>query len=63
MAHGTFHLATDIYRYDRKEAMIATIVAATIFIGSTMAVRGAVNCFPKLIQSETVAPSSQYCEV
>ncbi len=63
IAHGTFHLVTEIHRYDIQKCYDRQDPASTVFIGSTIAVGGAVNCFPKLIQSETVAPSSQYCEV
>jgi ABC-type polysaccharide/polyol phosphate transport system ATPase subunit len=63
MAHGTFHLGTDIYRYDSQKSFDRHNRAATIFIGSTTAVRGAVNCFPKLIESGSVTRASQYCEV
>ena len=63
MAHGTFQLATDIFRYDNQKSYDRHNRAATIFIGSSMAVRGAVNCFPKLIDSETIASSTEFCEV
>jgi lipopolysaccharide transport system ATP-binding protein len=63
IAHGTFHLVTEIYRYDIQKGYDRLEPAATIFIGSTMAVGGAVNCFPRLIEAETVAPSTQSCEV
>ena len=63
MAHGTFHLGTDVFRYDRQRSYDRHNRSATIFIGSTIAVRGAVNCFPKLIDSEIVTNSSGLCEV
>jgi lipopolysaccharide transport system ATP-binding protein len=63
IAHGTFHLVTEVYRYDIQKGYDRQEPAATIFIGSTTAVGGAVNCFPRLIESETVAPSTQSCEV
>jgi ABC-type polysaccharide/polyol phosphate transport system ATPase subunit len=63
IAHGTFHLVTEIHRYDLQKGYDRQDPASTIFIGSTTAVGGAVNCFPRLIESETVAPPSQYCEV
>ena len=43
--------------YDRSDPV------TSIFIGSTTAVGGAVNCFPRLVDSETVAPSTQSCQV
>ncbi len=63
IAHGTFHLVTQVYRYDIQKAYDKREPATTIFIGSTTAVGGAVNCFPRLIESETVVPATQSCEV
>jgi lipopolysaccharide transport system ATP-binding protein len=63
IARGTFHLVTEIHRYDIQKGYDRQDPAGTIFIGSTTAVGGAVNCFPRLIASETVAPPTQYCEV
>lgn len=63
IAHGTFQLVTEIYRYDIQKSYDRYNPTSTIFIGSTTAVGGAVNCFPRLIESETVAPSTQSCEV
>jgi lipopolysaccharide transport system ATP-binding protein len=62
-AHGTFHLVTGIHRYDIQKGYDRRDPAATIFIGSTTAVGGAVNCFPRLSESETVRLSTQSCEV
>jgi lipopolysaccharide transport system ATP-binding protein len=63
IAHGTFHLVTQVYRYDIQKSYDRRDPATTIFIGSTTAVGGAVNCFPRLIESETVAASTESCEV
>jgi len=63
IAHGTFHLVTEIHRYDIQKGYDRQDPASTIFIGSTTAVGGAVNCFPRLIESETVVPPTQYCAV
>ena len=63
IAHGTFHLVSEIYRYDIQTGYDRRDPAATIFIGSTLAVGGAVNCFPRLIESETVSLSKESCEV
>jgi ABC-type polysaccharide/polyol phosphate transport system ATPase subunit len=63
IAHGTFHLVTEIYRYHTQKGFDRREPAATIFVGSTTAVGGAVNCFPRLVQSETVAATTQSCEV
>ena len=63
IAHGTFQLVTEIYRYDIQKSYDRYYPVTTIFVGSTTAVGGAVNCFPRLIESETFAPSGQPCEV
>ncbi|MGD1108518.1 MAG: ABC transporter ATP-binding protein [Terracidiphilus sp.] len=63
MAHGSFHLGSDVFRYDRQMSYDRHNRSATIFVGSTMAVRGAVNCFPTVIESEKIANSSRLCEV
>jgi lipopolysaccharide transport system ATP-binding protein len=63
MAHGTFRLVTGIYRYDIQKLYDRLDPSATVFIGSTTAVGGAVNCFPRFIESESVAPSPQSCEI
>jgi ABC-type polysaccharide/polyol phosphate transport system ATPase subunit len=63
-AHGTFRLFTDIFRYDiQKSYDRRDQPDATIFIGSTFGVGGAANCFPRLIESKAIAPSTQSCEV
>jgi lipopolysaccharide transport system ATP-binding protein len=63
IAHGTFYLVTGIYRYDIQRSYDRLEPSATVFIGSTTAVGGAANCFPRLIESETLAPSTQSCEI
>jgi len=63
MAHGSFHLGSDIFRYDREMSYDRHNRSATIFVGSTMAVRGAVNCFPAIVESKKIANSSKLCEV
>jgi len=63
IAHGTFHLFTEIYRYDIQKSFDRFEPITAIFVGSTTAVGGAVNCFPRLIESETIAPTTQSCEV
>ncbi len=57
MAHGTFHVGVGIRRHDIEKVYGLEAPAATVFIGSTAAVRGAVNCFPKLVEAETVLDS------
>jgi lipopolysaccharide transport system ATP-binding protein len=51
MAHGTFNVCVAIYRYDLQKTIDRQLGAATLFIGSTTAVRGAVNCFPRLLEA------------
>jgi len=63
IAHGTFQLITEIYRYDIQKSYDRYYPVTTIFVGSTTAVGGAVNCFPRLIESGTFASSGQPCEV
>ena len=58
IAHGTFHIGTAIYRYDIQKTYDSKAPATTLFIGSTMAVRGAVNCFPRLVESALVAATT-----
>jgi len=57
MAHGTFYVCASVFRYDFRKDYDRKAPAATVFIGSTMAVRGAVNCFPRLLEAETVLDS------
>jgi Wzt C-terminal domain len=46
--HGTFHVCVVVYRYDLQKSYDSWV--STLFIGSTLTVRGVVNCFPKLIE-------------
>jgi lipopolysaccharide transport system ATP-binding protein len=54
LAHGTFKLCAAIHRYDIGRNYDRKIPAATLFIGSSMGVRGAVNCFPRVIDNHVV---------
>jgi lipopolysaccharide transport system ATP-binding protein len=58
MAHGTFHLGADIYRYNRQKSFDRHNHAATIVIGSCGTMEGVANCFPKLAVSEIVGEHS-----
>jgi homopolymeric O-antigen transport system ATP-binding protein len=49
MAHGTFHVAAALHRYDIHKQYDHKPRVATIFVGSSTAVLGSVNCFPKVI--------------
>jgi lipopolysaccharide transport system ATP-binding protein len=63
-AHGTFHMCTAVHRYDQQISYDKVEPAATVFIGSTLSVRGAVNCFPKLVLSQTSTRAVETtCEV
>lgn len=59
MAHGTFYVGVGIRRHDIEKFYDHKEVAATIFIGSKLGVRGAVNCFPRLVEAETFFDSAQ----
>jgi ABC-type polysaccharide/polyol phosphate transport system ATPase subunit len=61
IAHGTFYLCAAVHRYDQAKTYDKREPAATIFIGSTTAVRGAVNCFPKLVESSDLAVVDANC--
>jgi hypothetical protein len=57
MGQGTFYLDVAIGRYDIQTLYHRKALAATVFIRSTSAVRGAVNCFPRLVEADTVLDS------
>jgi homopolymeric O-antigen transport system ATP-binding protein len=50
-AHGTFGLCAAVHRYDIQKNYDRRMPAVTLFVGSSMAVRGAVNCFPRIIEN------------
>ncbi len=58
IAHGTFNVCVAVYRYDIQKTYDSQLPALTLFIGSTIAVHGAVNCFPKLLESGAVPLAS-----
>jgi lipopolysaccharide transport system ATP-binding protein len=53
-AHGTFGLCIAVHRYDIDTSYDVKMPAVTLFIGSSMAVRGSVNCFPRVIESRVL---------
>ncbi len=57
MGQGTFYLDVAVGRYDIQTLYHRKALAATVFIRSTSAVRGAVNCFPRLVEADTVLGS------
>jgi ABC-type polysaccharide/polyol phosphate transport system ATPase subunit len=58
IAHGTFYVCASIYRYDVQKLYDRKAPASALFVGSTAAVRGAVNCFPRLVEAGTVTATS-----
>jgi ABC-type polysaccharide/polyol phosphate transport system ATPase subunit len=56
MAHGTFSASVMVRRSDIEKEYDRKDPASMIFIGSTSAVRGAVNCFPRFVEIEKVTP-------
>ncbi len=63
IAHGTFNVCVAVYRYDIQKTYDSQLPAQTLFIGSTIAVKGAVNCFPRLLESGTVPLASPLIRV
>jgi ABC-type polysaccharide/polyol phosphate transport system ATPase subunit len=59
MAHGTFYMAVGVRRHDIEKTYDFKVPGVTVFVGSKAGVRGAVNCFPKLVEAETVLDSGQ----
>lgn len=60
IAHGVFHVCAAILRHDSHSVYDTNEPGVTVFIGTTLAVQGAVNCFPKLVAAGapvTTAPS------
>lgn len=51
VAHGSFGLCAAVHRYDLQKNYDRKVPAATLFVGSSMSVRGAVNCFPRVVES------------
>ncbi len=56
-ADGTFHPSVLVYRYDTQTEYDRWESASSIYVGSATDVRGAVNCFPKVIKHEIVKAS------
>jgi homopolymeric O-antigen transport system ATP-binding protein len=59
IAHGVFHVCAGIFRHDIHKLYDSNAPAVTLFIGSTLAVQGAVNCFPRLVAAGTVAAATR----
>ena len=56
VAHGAFYVCAALYRYDIQKLYDTNRPGKAIFIGSTMAVRGAVNLFPRIITTGIEEP-------
>src|SRR5260370_20365184 len=57
-ADGTFHPSVLVYRYDTETEYDRWESASSIYVGSASDVRGAVNCFPKVVKHEIVKPGA-----
>jgi lipopolysaccharide transport system ATP-binding protein len=51
IAHGKFELCADVLHVELEKIYDQRVPAGNLFVGSSMAVRGAVNCFPRVIES------------
>jgi lipopolysaccharide transport system ATP-binding protein len=58
LANGVFYPSVAAYRYDIEAAYDRRVPAATIYISSDDDVRGAANCFPKVIRHEILPASA-----
>jgi lipopolysaccharide transport system ATP-binding protein len=58
IAHGVFHVCAAILRHETHTLYDTNEPGVTVFIGSTLAVQGAVNCFPRLVAAGTVAATA-----
>jgi ABC-type polysaccharide/polyol phosphate transport system ATPase subunit len=52
LANGIFHASVLVFRYDTETAYDRWEPAITIYVNSADDVRGAANCFPKVIRQE-----------
>jgi lipopolysaccharide transport system ATP-binding protein len=57
-ANGTFHPFVAVYRYDTEAVLDRLELATRIYIGSDNDVRGAVNCFPRVVRHEVLRATS-----
>jgi ABC-type polysaccharide/polyol phosphate transport system ATPase subunit len=55
-ANGIFHPSVSLYRYDTQTLYDTWQPAATIYVSYENDVRGAVNCFPKVVHQEIRSP-------
>jgi lipopolysaccharide transport system ATP-binding protein len=57
-ANGTFHPFVAVYRYDTETLLDQMELTSRIYIGSESDVRGAVNCFPRVVRHEVLRVTS-----
>jgi lipopolysaccharide transport system ATP-binding protein len=57
-ANGAFHPFVALYRYHTETLLDQLELAACIYVGSETDVRGAVNCFPRVIRHEVLRVTS-----
>lgn len=53
-ASGTFHPMVTLYRYDTQTVLDRWEAPMSIYVGAANDVRGAVNCFPKVVRHEVI---------
>jgi lipopolysaccharide transport system ATP-binding protein len=53
-ASGTFHPMVSLYRYDTQTVIDRWESPMSIYVGAANDVRGAVNCFPKVVRHDVI---------
>jgi ABC-type polysaccharide/polyol phosphate transport system ATPase subunit len=56
-ANGTFHPFISVFRYD-TETLLDRLELGAFYVGSESDVRGAVNCFPRVVRHEVLTATS-----
>ena len=59
IVNGAFHVCASVYRVDMEAPYDTWMSAATVFLARANAVRGVVNCFPRLVSAESVSAASR----
>jgi ABC-type polysaccharide/polyol phosphate transport system ATPase subunit len=60
VAHGEFGLCVAVHRYNIQKSYDQKCPATSLFVGSSTSARGAVNCFPKIIEAGVGITDSTY---
>jgi len=60
VAHGEFGLCVAVHRYNIQKSYDQKCPATSLFVGSSTAARGAVNCFPKIVEAGVGITDSTY---